>query len=109
MLLCRAQLQEIMHEKTAFALFKLKLKHFESGDKAGKMLAMRLKQIESKHTISKIYDCNGQPIQDQKQINYCFRRYYKKLHESESNFNIKEGHNFFSSICLPLLQDTDKN
>uniref|UniRef100_A0A668AN23 exodeoxyribonuclease III n=1 Tax=Myripristis murdjan TaxID=586833 RepID=A0A668AN23_9TELE len=29
LLLCRAQLQEIMHEETAFALFKLKRKYFE--------------------------------------------------------------------------------
>uniref|UniRef100_A0A667ZNP8 Reverse transcriptase domain-containing protein n=1 Tax=Myripristis murdjan TaxID=586833 RepID=A0A667ZNP8_9TELE len=108
LLLCRAQLQEIMHEETAFALFKLKRKYFESGDKAGKMLAMRLKQTESKHLISKIYDCNGQPTQDQKQMNHCFKNYYKKLYESESNPNLNAVHNFFSSICLPSITEVDK-
>ena len=42
-LLCRAQLQELLHKETAFALFKLKRECFESDDKAGKMLAMRLR------------------------------------------------------------------
>lgn len=65
-------------EETAFVLFKLKRQHFESGDKAGKMLTMRLKQEESEHLISTIYDCNGQPIQDQKQMNHSLKRYYKK-------------------------------
>lgn len=65
-------------EETAFVLFKLKRQHFESGDKAGKMLTMRLKQEESEHLISTIYDCNGQPIQDQKLMNHSLKRYYKK-------------------------------
>ena len=85
-LLCRVQLQEIMHEETAFALFKLK--YFESGEKAGKMLSMRIKQIESKHLISNIYDGSGRIIQDSKQIN-CFKSYYEKLYESMDHFNLK--------------------
>ncbi len=68
-LLCRAQLQEMIHEETTFALFNLKRKNLDSGDKAGKMLAMRLKQLEAKHFISNIYDCDGQNVQDPKQSN----------------------------------------
>ena len=66
-LICRAQLQEMIHEETTFALFKLKRKYFESGDKAGKMLAMRLKQMEAKHFILNIHDCDGQNVQEPKQ------------------------------------------
>ncbi len=42
----KAELQSIIHEETAFALFILRRKYFESGNKAGKMLALRLKQLE---------------------------------------------------------------
>ena len=48
MLICKAELQSIIHEETAFALFRLRRKYFESGDKAGKMLALRLKQLQNR-------------------------------------------------------------
>lgn len=73
LLLYRAQLQEIMHEETAFALFKLGRKYFESGGKVAKMPTIRHKQLEFKHLIPKIYDYNGQPIRDPMTINCCFK------------------------------------
>ncbi len=107
-ILCRAQLQEMIHEETTFALFKLKRKNFDSGDKAGKMLAMRLKQLEAKHFISNIYDCDGQNVQDPKQINNCFKTYYTKLYETECLFNLEEAQNFFRVMPLPSLKETDE-
>lgn len=47
MLFTRAQLQAIIHEETSFALYKVNKKHFESGKKVGKMLAIQLQQIKS--------------------------------------------------------------
>ena len=85
------QLQEIMHEETKFALFKLKRKYIESDDKAGKNSGKE--QIESKHLISIIYDCNKQLIQEPKQIDNCFKTHYKKL---------------YKSICLPSVEGADK-
>ena len=43
-----ADLQAILHEETAFSLDRLREKHFECDDKAGKMLALQLKQLEGK-------------------------------------------------------------
>lgn len=40
LLLMRADLQAILHEETSFALFQLRKKHFEAGDKSGKMPAL---------------------------------------------------------------------
>lgn len=48
LLTVRADLQAILHEETAFSLYRLRKKHFECGDKAGKMLALQLKQLEGK-------------------------------------------------------------
>ena len=49
MMICKAELQSIIHEETAFAMFRLHRKYFESGDKVGKMLALRLKQLQNLH------------------------------------------------------------
>ena len=38
-LLARAEAQAMMHEESAFALYKLRRKHYENGVKAGEMLA----------------------------------------------------------------------
>lgn len=53
-LLMRSDLQAILHEKSSFALFQLRKKYFEAGDKSGKMLALQLKQMENKHCIPAI-------------------------------------------------------
>uniref|UniRef100_A0A667XLN8 Reverse transcriptase domain-containing protein n=1 Tax=Myripristis murdjan TaxID=586833 RepID=A0A667XLN8_9TELE len=72
-----------------------------------KMLAMRLKQIEAKHLISSINGCDGQLVQEPKEINNCFREYYMKLYETENN-DLNEAHLFFSKITLPSVSETDK-
>ena len=59
LLTARANLQKLVHEETAFALFRLRRTYFESGDKAGKMLANRLKQIENRQIIPAIRDEHG--------------------------------------------------
>lgn len=61
LLLARAEAQEMMHEETAFALYKLRRKH-ENGEKAGKMLAYQLKKLEQKHMITTLKDNSGSII-----------------------------------------------
>lgn len=65
-LLTRTELQSIIHEETSTALYKLRKKHFETGDKVGRMLALKLKQIESNSSITTIYDHNGSLVCEQK-------------------------------------------
>ena len=60
-----AELQSIIHEETAFAVFRLRRKYFESGDKAGKMLALWLKQLQNRHSISHICKSTGEVIYEQ--------------------------------------------
>lgn len=55
-------MQSIIHEETAFALFR---QYFESGDKTGKMLALRLKQLENRQSIPFICDSTGGAIYEQ--------------------------------------------
>lgn len=76
----KADLQSLLHEETAFALFQLRRKHFESGDKAGKMLAHKLKQAENMHSILVIKDRKGTLHTDNTSINLAFKHYYSNLY-----------------------------
>ena len=82
-----AELQSIIHEETAFAVFRLRRKYFESGDKAGKMLALWLKQLQNRHSISHICKSTGEVIYEQTQINTAFREYYSKLYQTEGSID----------------------
>uniref|UniRef100_H3A0P9 Endonuclease/exonuclease/phosphatase domain-containing protein n=1 Tax=Latimeria chalumnae TaxID=7897 RepID=H3A0P9_LATCH len=51
-------LQEFIHKKTEYALYRTKKKYFEAGDKPGRLLAHRLKVLENVNMISEIRDNN---------------------------------------------------
>ena len=70
-----------------FALFRLRRKYFEIGDKAGKMLALRLKQLQNRHSISHVSKSTGKVIYEQTQIITAFREYYSKLYQREGSID----------------------
>lgn len=96
----RADLRLSLHEQTAFALRR---KHFECGDKAGKMLALQLKQLESKQSILAIKSAEGDIINDQKIINQAFRDFYSKLYQSECSAQDHNLNTFLKNVSLPTL------
>lgn len=108
MLTLKADLQSIIHEETAFALFRLRRKYFEAGDKAGKMLSLRLKQLENRQSIPFICDSTGTPIYEQTQINNAFREFYFKLYQTESSKNEKDMEAFFKDVHLPTLKEEER-
>lgn len=85
----KADLQSLLHEETANALFQLRKRHFESGDKAGKMLAHKLKQVENMHFKPAVSDSEGTPHTDNTSINLAFKQFYSNLYTSEYMQRIK--------------------
>lgn len=108
-LYARAELQSIIHEETSFALYKLKKKYFESGDKAGKMLAFKLKQTENNSSIPTILGPDGIIISDTKQINSAFQAFYSDLYKSECPYNLQVMNDFFKNVPLPQINEQQKN
>lgn len=100
-LVIKTELQTILYEENAFALFQLCRIFFESGDKAGKMLALRLKQQEK--LSSSINDEDGSLVCNQIQINHAFTKFYSTLYKSECCTSEKEMEHFFRDIHLPTL------
>ena len=99
MMICKAELQSIIHEETAFALFRVRRKYFESGDKAGKMLALRLKPLRNRHSISNTCKSTGEVIYEQTHIYTAFREYYSKMYQ---RFHRRERDGIFLSLYLPF-------
>ena len=90
-----------------FALFRLRRKYFEIGDKAGKMLALRLKQLQNRHSISHVSKSTGKVIYEQTQIITAFREYYSKLYQRESSIDEKNMESFFHDISLSTLKEEE--
>lgn len=86
-LLARAEAQDMMHEETTFALYKLRRKHYENGEKAGKMLAYQLKKLEQKYTITTLKDSSGSIIRDHDVINDTFRSFFSSLNVKQNSKN----------------------
>lgn len=104
----KEEFQSIKHEETAFALFRLCRKYFESGDKAGKMPALRSKQLENYQSIPFICDRAGSAVYEQKQISEAFREFYCKLYQSEGSQNEQDMETFFKDISLPTLKEEER-
>lgn len=105
----RTELKAILHEENAFALFQLRRKNYEFGEKSGKMLALRLKQQENRQAISSIYDANGTLVSDQLKINEAFTDYYSALYQSECRGRDDEMETFFKDIELPSISACEKD
>ena len=107
-LLTRADLQKMMYEETAFALFRLRRESFENGEKAGKMLALRLKQMENKQAIPAIRNENDELLSEGTAINESFRSFYSNPYKSTHNASESDMDAFFDQINLPCVNPVDK-
>lgn len=107
LIVARADLQAILDEETAFALYQLRRKCYESGDKAGKMLAYQLKQQENRAIIPAIRDSNGNLVTEQSKINGAFREFYSNLYQAECHTPMHKMEEFVNNISLPSLSIQD--
>ena len=72
------------------------------------MLALTLKQLQNRQTISHICKSTGEVLYEQTQINTAFREYFSKLYQSEGPINENEMEAFFQDISLPTLKEEER-
>lgn len=75
-------------DKATYLLSKAHHNIYESGDKAGKLLAQQARQAASSRLIPKVHDRKGEIVTNQLEINNVFKQYYKYLYSSEHDVNI---------------------
>lgn len=85
---------------------KLKQSYYEQGEKASKLLAWRIKQLETERTINTITTDGGLETSDPQEINRTFREFYEKLYYTEcSSTAIESQKEFLDSLSFASLDD----
>ena len=69
----------ILNKRVSSLLLKIKQKHFELGDKPEKLLASQLRGERAKQAIHRIKSKSGRLLTNPREINVCFRDFYKEL------------------------------
>lgn len=78
----KCEYNQLLSQKVEFGLFRARQKYFESGDKAGKLLAHYIKQQESMATITAVQSEEGAPLTKPTDINEAFVKFYRRLYSS---------------------------
>ena len=100
---------DIIRNKIEYKLKRAKLNYHECGEKAGKLLASRLKKQMTKSTISCIRLPNNSTTTDPDQINKTFTDFYENLYKSDSDDDPDSMQEFLKNIDLPCLSEEEKN
>lgn len=84
-------------------ILKSRQVYYEHRDKAGKLVALQLRQQSAEQMIPEIdagtdsVSCNPRVINDR------FKLYYSVLYQSEVNIDLSEIYSFLNSLDLPKL------
>lgn len=104
----QTELGFIYTTRTVKLLTKAKHKHYEQGEKPGKVLAQQIKEQAASRLITEIRTNTGQTTRDLKEINDTFKSFYTKLYTSESRENPTLLDTFFDKLDIPLIRPEDK-
>ena len=104
-LLLRAQYNEISASKAAANLLKLKQTIFDQGEKCGRVLAWRIKQLQTERAITVLKNDLGETISDPIEINEAFRDFYGRLYSSETTQEHLEQSSFLDNILIPQITE----
>lgn len=86
----------------------LKQSYYDQGEKAGKLLAWRVKKIQSERTINSIMTCSGNLSTDPLEINNNFREFYENLYRSECSQTAEERDTFLDRLQFRTLTEDAK-
>ena len=107
LLLLRSQFNEMSASKAASNLLKLKQSVFDQGEKPGRVLAWRIKKLQTERSITKLKNNAGEIVADPLAINEAFREYYEKLYSSELIQERVDQSSFLDSLTIPKLPEED--
>lgn len=98
----------ILSQKMEFLLFRARQTYFESGDKAGKLLANYIKHKESSTIIAAVRAPGGEFFTAATDINKQFKDFYIDLYKSTSSSTNEEISDFLEPLDLPQLSSEQK-
>ena len=101
----RAHYNELSSNKALASINRLKQSFYDQGEKAGKLLAWRIKALHGERAINKIQNNAGNITSDPKEINESFKTFYNHLYKSEPPGDPKTQSVFLDGIHFPFLSE----
>ena len=103
----KGEYKSISIGKAEFILHRTKQRYYYDGDRPSRLLALRLKESESKAVINAIRTTNGEVVTDPTLINEVFRDFYSDLYTSECYADTEKCTSFLQKLALPSLDCSD--
>lgn len=104
----QSELNLLYTAETTKLLRQLRHKHYEYGEKTGKLLAQQIKETTASRLITEIRTNSGQTTTNPKIINETFKNFYSTLYSSESKNDQKLIDNFFENLQIPTISLDNK-
>uniref|UniRef100_H3AY12 Endonuclease/exonuclease/phosphatase domain-containing protein n=1 Tax=Latimeria chalumnae TaxID=7897 RepID=H3AY12_LATCH len=101
--------EQIEENKAEYALFRLKHRQYESGDRARKLLASLVHQQEACKWIPATNSTEGNLLTEPKEVNGAFQQFYSTLCSSDGLADICAYEAFLEDLDLPGLSPRDRD
>lgn len=98
----RAELNDLLRRRAEFLMHRVRQNYYTNGSKPSRLLALKLKQTESRATINSIFTENGISTNYQ-DINTTFKSFYSELYRCPTNSNTAQCQEFLKNVELPCL------
>uniref|UniRef100_A0A8C6SR27 Reverse transcriptase domain-containing protein n=1 Tax=Neogobius melanostomus TaxID=47308 RepID=A0A8C6SR27_9GOBI len=108
LLALRAEYNKLTSDKAAKGLLWLNQAFYDQGEKAGKLLAWRIKKMKSERAINGITTQSGGITNDPQDINIAFQEFYQSLYRSECSADPANRDAFLDQLPFQVLTEEVK-
>ncbi len=98
----------LSHSKAEFILHRTRQKYYFESERPSHLLALRLKECESKAYISAIKSSDDQVTMNPVAINEIFKGFYTNLYKAETDFDESICKQYLDKLELPRISQMDK-
>ncbi len=98
----------LSHSKAEFILHRTRQKYYFESERPSHLLALRLKECESKAYISAIKSSDDQVTTNPVAINDIFKGFYTNLYKAETDFDEPICKQYLDKLELPRISQIDK-
>lgn len=105
LLILRTQYNELSASKATSQLLRLKQSFYDQGEKPGKLLAWRLRQLQNEKNITSVENNQGQIITNPLEINEIFKVFFEKLYSSDMTHKDQEQNVFLETLQMTNISE----